>query len=272
MAPTSPGIVLSIPKRSFKEKLKRFIRSWGPVILVVIFCRSFIVESFRIPSDSMEDTLFNGDMLLVNWFIYGVKIPFTTRDIIKVHTPQVGEIIVFRHPAEPDWPQPEENYLRFFPKWFPLFPLYWDKTRHWFKWYAPKNLIKRCVAVEGDTVEMRNKMLYVNGKPKYEPYVVHKDNRMFEGLTLTVEEYQRRWEQRSFYDDWEVGWGVRDNFGPVVVPPGSVMAMGDNRDNSADSRFWGPLPARFIKGQALIIYFYLGPGGIKWNRIGRLIR
>jgi signal peptidase I len=260
------------PKISLKGRVMQFIRSWGPVIVIVVLLRSFVVESFRIPSGSMEDTLLNGDMLLVNWFIYGIKIPFTTKDIIKVRQPTVGDIIVFRHPAEPDWPLPEENYFRFFPKWFPLFPLYWDKTRHWFKWYAPANLIKRCVALAGDTVEMRSKMLYVNGKARYEPFVVHQDPQVFEALHVSPRDYQTMWEQRSFYDNWEVGGRVRDNFGPVVVPTECVMAMGDNRDNSADSRFWGPLDKKYIKGKALIIYFYLGSGGIKWDRIGRLIR
>lgn len=260
------------PPINLKTRVSRFIRSWGPVILIVVLLRSFVVESFRIPSGSMEETLLNGDMILVNWFIYGVKIPFTTHDIIKLRTPRVGDIIVFRHPAEPDWPQPEGNFIRFFPKWFPLFPLYWDKTRGSFRWYAPANLIKRCVALAGDTVEMRNKMLYVNGSPRNEPYAVHQDGRMFEPLELPRSEYQRRWEGRSFYDSGEVGGRVRDNFGPVVVSEGCVMAMGDNRDNSSDGRFFGPLPIKFIKGQAMIIYFYAGAGGVRWDRIGRLIR
>ncbi len=257
---------------TFKERTVRFIRSWGPVILIVLVIRAFIIEAFRIPSGSMEDTLLNGDMLLVNKFIYGIKLPFTTKDIVKIKSPKPGEIIIFRYPVDPDSPQPGNNYVRFFPRWFPLLPIYWDKTRHWFRWYAPRNFIKRCVAVEGDTVEMRNKMLYINGKPRYEPYVVHKDPRVFEALVLPQPEYQSQWEQRNFLDNPEVGGSIRDNFGPVVVPAGCVMAMGDNRDNSSDGRFWGPLEKKLIKGQALIIYFYLGPGGIKWDRIGRLIR
>jgi signal peptidase I len=255
-----------------KERTVRFIRSWGPVIIIVLFIRAFIIEAFRIPSGSMEDTLLNGDMLLVNKFIYGIKLPFTTNDIVKIRSPKPGDIIVFRYPADPDWPEPEANYVRFFPKWCPLLPLYWDKTRHRFNWYSPRNFIKRCVALEGDTVEMRNKDLYVNGKRKYEPYVVHKDPHTYDGFTLSQKEYQTLWEKRVFLDNPEIGGTIRDNFGPVVVPKGCVMAMGDNRDNSSDARFWGPLDKKYIKGQALIIYFYIGPGGIKWDRIGRLIR
>ena len=250
----------------------RFIRSWGPVILIVLIIRAFVIEAFRIPSGSMEDTLLNGDMLLVNKFVYGVKLPFTNSDIIPYRSPRPGDIIIFRYPVDPDWPEPEANYVRFFPKWLPLLPLFWDKNRHWFKWYSPRNFIKRCVAVEGDTVEMRNNDLYVNGKRRYEPYVVHKDPITYSGLTIPQSEFQTLWEKRVFLGNPDIGLMVRDNFGPVVVPQGCVMAMGDNRDNSSDARFWGPLPKKFIKGQALVIYFYLGPGGIKWDRVGRLIR
>lgn len=162
-----------------------------------------------------------GDALLVNRFIYGVKIPvpFSVHQIplIPGRLPRRGEIVVFQYP------------------------------------YEKRDFVKRCVALERDTVQVINKVLYINGKEISESYVRHADFRMFESVDLDPELYQREWEQAELYDI--LGKYVRDNFGPVVVPKDYIFVMGDNRDNSMDSRFWGPLHKKNLKGKPLFIYF-----------------
>jgi signal peptidase I len=267
----------------FGRAVKNFIASWGPVILIVLLLRSFVVEAFMVPTGSMEYTILIGDFMLVNKFIYGIKLPFSTKTLINVRQPKRGDIIVFRYPVDPDSPEPEQNYVRFFPRWFPLLPLYWNKTTRFFYWYAPRSFIKRCVAVAGDTVEVRNKQLYVNGQLQAQYPVVHKDLRMFKGLNTPFLDYQHLWESAQFINNPEVGAAIRDNFGPVVVPKDHIFAMGDNRDNSSDSRFWGPLDLKYLKGKPLVIYFssdagpniariVFSPTRIRWDRIGSLLR
>jgi len=265
--------------------LVRVLREWGPVIVAVLLIRSFVVESFVVPTGSMLDTIEIGDFMLVNKFLYGVKIPFTDRTIIPVSSPRAGDIVVFRFPEVPDTPEPEGGYSRVFPKWLPLLPVYWDRQANFFKWHIPPNFIKRCVAVAGDTVECRSKRLYVNGRLRYEPYVVHRDRQELAGLTAPPDSLQRWWQEDRFYQTTLSPY-VRDNFGPVVVPDGHIFVMGDNRDNSEDGRFWGPLPLRYVKGKPLVLYFssravqnppnflkvILSPWAIRFNRIGRIVR
>ncbi len=264
--------------------MKKFLASWGPVILVVIFLRSFIVEAFMVPTGSMEETILVGDFLLVTKFDYGVKLPFSNKVIIPTGKVKRGDIVVFRYPLDPDMPQPEEKYVRFFPKWFPLLPIYWSKEKNFFVYYAPRNFIKRCVAVSGDTVEIRNKKLYVNGILQKDTFATFKDYFVTPGLSNKErEEFNKMWLDLSFIKDKNLGILVRDNFGPVVVPESCIFVMGDNRDNSEDSRFWGPLPIKYLKGKPLIIYFssdaapnllriIFSPFKIRFSRIGRVLR
>lgn len=271
------------------SKLGRFFanlfREWGPVIIAVLIIRSFLVESFLVPTGSMEDTISVGDFMLVNKFIYGPRIPFTHQTLLPVSSPKRGDIVVFRFPQEPDAPEPAGRYARIFPRWLPLLPVYWDRQARFFKWYVPNNFVKRCVALAGDTVEYRNKELYLNGQLQYEPYVVHKDYRRLPGIEPRPDNYQQLWENDRFYRT-EFSPYVRDNFGPVVVPPGHIFCMGDNRDNSEDGRFWGPLPVEYLRGKPLVLYFsssavsnppnipkiLLSVGSIRLNRIGRIVR
>lgn len=212
---------------AMKGRLKREIYSWSVVIIVVLILRAIFVEAYVIPTASMEKTLLIGDALLVNRFIYGVKIPipFSTKQIpiVPGRMPQRGEIVVFRYPFE------------------------------------NKDFVKRCVAVEGDTVQIVNKVLHVNGVAVDEPYVRHADRSTYRGIIADTRAYQEKWESAQLFD--LIGVQVRDNFGPVVVPKECIFAMGDNRDNSADSRFWGPLHKRYLKGKPLFIYFSFDPGG-----------
>ncbi len=271
--------------KSVGTRLKPLLREWVPVIVAVLLIRSFLVEAFLVPSGSMEDTIAIGDFMLVNKFVYGIKIPFTNRTIINISEPKRGDIVIFRFPLDPDISVDSlhpNRYKRLFPKWFPLLPIFWDSQKHFFTWYVPRNFIKRCVAVAGDTVEVRNKELFVNGKQEIAPYAVHKFYYTFPPPVQVQSEFQQLWENGSFYRS-ELSPYVRDNFGPVVVPPGHIFAMGDNRDNSEDSRFWGPLALNHIRGKPLIIYFssraapniariIISPWAIRFNRIGKLVR
>lgn len=214
---------------------------------MVFVIRLAVVEAFRIPTGSMEKTLLVGDFLLVNKFVYGIRtpdwlgIPFTRAGFFVPFarlpgfcdiTP--GDIVVFRFPLDPDL-----------------------------------SYIKRCVATPGQTIEIRDKVVYVDGKvfpnpPKSQftsPFTYPRDY---------VEEpiVPKNIEMRN-----------RDNFGPLTVPAGHLFVMGDNRDNSADSRYWGFLPVDKVLGKALIIYFSWDPRKplhqlnkkIRWERIGNLI-
>lgn len=165
----------------------------------LLFTNTFVVQTFYIPSGSMEDTLLIGDHLFVNRFIYGPTATGAER-LLPFRPVHRGDIVVFRSPEDPKL-----------------------------------DLVKRCMAVGGDTVQLINKQLYINGKPVNDSsYAVHKNP-----VTL-------------FSDPRTI------NFGPVVVPPDNYFCMGDNRDNSYDSRFWGTLPAHLVKGRALFIYWSYG--------------
>jgi signal peptidase I len=202
-----PSRSAAAPRNGGQRRAKSATREWVEVIvaglIVVSLFRGVVAQAYQIPSGSMEKTLLIGDFLFINKMIYGPELApgFHGRNLFDVRFPPIrkprpGDIIVFRYPLDP-----------------------------------AVDYIKRCVAVEGQSVEVRNKVLYVDGKPRVEPYVTHGDPRIL-----------RRDE------------GPRDNFGPITVPPDHVFMMGDNRDNSFDSRFWGPLPLKLVKGKAMFLY------------------
>lgn len=184
-------------------------------VLIALFIRTFIVQAFKIPSGSMKPTLLVGDWLLVNKFIYGVKLPILRSTIIPVGKPERGDTIVFIYPLD-----------------------------------RSKDFIKRVIGIGGDTVEVRDKIVYVNEKPMDDPYGVHTDNLV---IPKTIQ--------------------PRDQFGPVKVPEGSVFVMGDNRDQSYDSRFWGFVDLKDILGKAFIIYWSWDGNGHspRWDRFGKWI-
>ena len=205
----------SQPSPEKGSRLKRQIEGIIWTVFVVLLIRAFIVQAYTIPSGSMEDTLLPGDFVLVAKFIYGVEIPYTHLRFLDFYKPRRQEIVVFPFPLDPR-----------------------------------KDFVKRCVAVAGDTVQIVHKRLYINGKPVHEPYATHKDPQEYPPVfvprdTIAMKEYTQAWIQRQYLRNP----GVRDNFGPVVVPPGHIFVMGDNRDYSLDSRFWGPLPVKYVKGR-----------------------
>ncbi len=207
----------SFIKKTKGGVIREYAESIVIAILIALFIRAFIVQAFKIPSGSMEPTLLIGDHLLVNKFIYGIKLPLIDQKVLVYKEPQREDIIVF-----------------IFPK---------DKT---------KDFIKRVVGVAGDTIEIHQKKIYINGKLWQDEHGVYRDSE----VTSLV---------------------PRDNFGPVVVPPGHVMVMGDNRDRSYDSRFWGFVPIDQIKGKALILYWSWDKlsdnilDKVRFKRIGQLI-
>ena len=188
--------------------------------IFLYFTNTFVVQTFYIPSGSMEDTLLIGDHLFVNRFIYG-----PTENVLDRSLPfrQVkrGDIVVFRSPEQPQL-----------------------------------DLVKRCVAVGGDTVQVIDQQLYINGKAVNDAsYAVHKN-------------------PEPAGDFGDPRYQLRDNYGPYRVPEGNYFCMGDNRDNSYDSRFWGPLPAHLVKGRALFIYWSYGgkTSTGQWEGVGSKIK
>lgn len=203
-----------------KSKTREYIESFLIAALIAFFVRSFFIQAFKIPSSSMEPTLLIGDHLLVNRLSYVVKVPFTDIVLFNLGKPKKGEIIVFRYPVD-----------------------------------TSKDFIKRVIATEGDTIEIRNKVIYLNGKAINDTWGYYSDNRLLPGFL-----------------------SQKDNMEPVKVPENSYFVMGDNRDRSLDSRFWGFVRQENLVGRALIIYFsWDGKSSnplhcIRWKRIGRLIR
>ena len=184
------------------------LRDYAEALLVAVvfatFARTWVVQAFKIPSGSMEQNLLIGDHILVNKFVYGPTRSAWERVLLPGRTVERGDVVVFQFPADPD-----------------------------------RDFIKRCVGLPGDTIELRDKTLLVNGRPAGdEAYVFHTDSRTFPRLPLLSESLWRR-----------------DNFGPYVVPAGQYFFLGDNRDNSNDSRFWGPVDETAIKGRALLVYW-----------------
>ena len=213
--PTADRAIMAQLKPLTKSKMREYTEAFFWSLVIFFFVRICVVQPFKIPSESMENTLIVGDCLFVNKFIYGIKVPFTNIRLPQLRQPQQGDVVVFRFPLNPS-----------------------------------QDYIKRLVGVPGDIIEIRNKKVYVNGTLYENPYELHSDIK-----TLPPE------------------LSVRDNFGPVLIPAASYFMMGDNRDNSFDSRFWGFVPNENIIGPAFIRYWSWDNDTWlpRWQRIGRLI-
>lgn len=227
-----------------KDDLMKKDLEWSNTVYFAGFVASFVmfffIQAFKIPSESMQNTLMVKDQLFVNKAVYGFRIPFTNIRFGEIQPIKQGDIVVFRFPAK----SPKQINCG-------------DSQ------YG-RDFVKRVVGMPGDTVEMREGKLFINGKlvpPQgYERYesVPRAKYEPEEDLDL----YQKVWENHEL--DKYYGIYLRDNFGPVVVPEGHYFGLGDNRDNSCDSRFWGPIPRENIKGKAWFIHW-------PFNRI-RLIK
>jgi len=180
-----------------QEKLKKksVFREYAEAaiiaIILALFIRTFVVQAFKIPSGSMEPTLLVGDHILVNKFIYGVKIPFLRKTLIPIQKPERNDVVVFIYPMDPS-----------------------------------KDFIKRVIGIPGDTIEILGRSITINGKPFVDKHGVYTG-----------------------------GLQVNGHFGPVTVPKDHLFVMGDNRDHSYDSRFWGFVPLESVKGEAFIVYW-----------------
>lgn len=206
-----------------KSTVREYFESIVIAVILALFVRTWAVQAFKIPTGSMENNLLVGDHLLVNKFVFAPTLSRAERAILPITSVRRGDIVVFKYPDEPE-----------------------------------RDFIKRVIGLPGETLELRNKRVYINGEPLDEPYV-----HFLEPLP--------QGELTSF--------DVRERYGPVRVPEGQFFVMGDNRDNSQDSRYWGFLPAHYVKGRALMIYWSYDGGRVtqfftrtRWERLFRQIR
>lgn len=194
----------------------------------------FIIQAFKIPSASMEKTLLIGDHLFVNKFLYGARVPFTGKRVLPLSPPKRGDIVVFQFPSD----DPNE--------------LHCGSVQY------GKDFIKRLIGLPGDTIEVRQGVVILNGQPQdKEAYAVHdepyREPESPHAKEIAPDRYQELWATHKL--DMELQNNQRDFFGPVKVPPKTYFMMGDNRDHSCDSRYWGPVEERYIKGKAWFLYW-----------------
>ncbi|MDD5308014.1 MAG: signal peptidase I [Deltaproteobacteria bacterium] len=243
-----------------KSTGREYVESIGVAVLVAVVLRLFVVEAFKIPSESMVPTLMVGDHIFVTKYRYGLSIPFTNKRLVRFSSPARGEVVVFVKPSVE-----EQSGL-------PGHGPYFDDEYE----MVGKDFIKRIVGLPGDRVEMREDVLYVNGTaaPRC---------RVGDQIYRTLNRARDRWEDHKA-DLWierlgdfsytiiEERSGATNTFGPAIVPDGQVFVLGDNRDNSNDSRYWGSVPFDNIKGRAAVIWWSnRRPHGFQWNRVGTFI-
>jgi signal peptidase I len=203
------------PKKTKKRMALEYAEAIITALILALIIRAFVVQAFKIPTGSMQNTLLVGDHILVNKFVYGTRIPFSDKRILTFKKPERGDIIVFKYPKDPE-----------------------------------RDFIKRIMAVEGDVIESKDRVIFINGKIVNSPFAIYNDERIISG-----------------------NGNPRDNFGPLEVPEGKYFVMGDNRDHSLDSRYWGFVDLKAIKGKALIIYWsWNGRKHLpRFTRIGDLV-
>jgi signal peptidase I len=200
-----------------KSTVREYFESIVVAVILALFIRTFVIQAFKIPTGSMEPNLLVGDHLLVNKFVFAPTATSAERVLLPMRPIVRGDVLVFKFPEEPE-----------------------------------RDFIKRVIGLPGDTVELKQRQLYVNGVKQDEAYAHY----MFP---------QGEADESTTFD-------VRERYGPVTVPDGHYFMMGDNRDNSQDSRYWGFLPAHYVKGRALTIYWsFEPPAGEQQSGIGGLI-
>jgi signal peptidase I len=186
-----------------KSTVREYFESIVIAVILALFVRTFVLQAFKIPTGSMENNLLIGDHLLVNKFVDAPTASSVERALLPIGEIRRGDVLVFKYPVEPD-----------------------------------RDFIKRVIGLPGETLQLKDKKIFINGKPLDEPYVHFLE------------------PPRGSSELSEVtSSDVRENYGPVTVPPNQYFMMGDNRDNSADSRYWGFMPRDYVKGKALLIYW-----------------
>ncbi|HWW89098.1 MAG TPA: signal peptidase I [Vicinamibacterales bacterium] len=186
-----------------KSTIREYFESIVIAVILALFVRTFVVQAFKIPTGSMEENLLIGDHLLVNKFVFGPAPTAVERTLLPIGTIHRRDVIVFKYPEEPE-----------------------------------RDFIKRVIGMPGETVEVKQKKVYINGQALDEPYVHF----------LQPPAVSSELNEVTSFD-------VRERYGPVTVPANQYFVMGDNRDNSQDSRYWGFLPRENVKGKALFIYW-----------------
>ncbi len=233
---TAGGGGAEAPPEPVREPvLVEYARSFFPVLLIVLLLRSFLVEPFRIPSGSMIPTLLVGDFILVNKFAYGIRLPVLNTKVVPIGEPKRGDVAVFRYPENPSL-----------------------------------DYIKRIVGLPGDTIAYYNKTVYVNGKPVAQQVAgTYGDGPGSSMYSLRLEKLGKV-EHPILINTA----APTINMSPITVPKGMYFAMGDNRDNSRDSRSWGFVPEANLVGEAFLIWMNWDSDtdGVTWSRIGNVIR
>lgn len=239
------------------------VKTFGGAILIFLFVKTFLFEAYRIPSGSMIPSLLIGDWLFVNKLVYGPKIPFVDASLPGYREPQRGDVIVFQSPPQHD--QPED-----------LTP----------------TLVKRLVGMPNDTVYMRDGLLHVNGIPQRQGFAAATNHRNQDADVYSdLFAWQGQHVVRGSRFGAPPSRPTLDSWGPLVIPPGHMFMMGDNRYCSKDSRFWGLVPRENVRGRPMFVYYSYRPGGapgecnpetsarplsfitdIRWGRIGSWIK
>ena len=233
--------------------MKEWVKSLAFAFVLFLIIRTFLVQAFKIPTGSMESTLLVGDFLLVNKLAYGATtprtLPFLSVELPSFRlsgydTPKKGDIIVFEYPLD-----------------------------------RSLDFVKRCVATEGDTIQMRDKILYINNIYQDEPYIQHVDNKVRRPENRWFDTSRFSWQYQYLTEEAKQEFKgqyqpTRDNFGPLVVPEGRYFCLGDNRDASSDSRFWGFVDRDLVKGRPVILYFSWDRSHWlpRFTRIGHIIQ
>jgi signal peptidase I len=209
------------PPEPFKKStLREYFESICVAVILALFVRTFVVQAFKIPTGSMENNLLIGDHLLVNKFVFAPTMTGVEDALLPIDPIRRGDIVVFKYPEDPE-----------------------------------RDFIKRVIGLPGETIELKNKKVHIDGKPLDEPYV------------------HFLFPAGDPGDSGSTDFDVRRNYGLVSVPAGHYFMMGDNRDNSQDSRYWGFMPRSYVKGKALFVYFSFGDpssglaDSIRWRRL-----